>query len=155
MDAAAASIPWKWSLPLCRCASGKWNCHLSFEAARRRDDEDDGKKKWIHSAAIGAVAEEMGRGEKVEGGKMEEEDGRGRTRTEAAAEDRRRKEGRATSAWPAHPTESVIHRAIRRWATRFPGKEITYPLSPCFHTSSGPWHTMAPKGLQTGMGILI
>ena len=39
-------------------------------AARRRDDEDDGKKKWIHSATIGAVAEEMGREKKVEGGRM-------------------------------------------------------------------------------------
>ena len=70
-------------------------------AARRRDDEDDGKKKWIHSATIGAVAEEMGREKKVEGGredgKMEEEDGRGRTEAEERSEDRReegRKEGR-------------------------------------------------------------
>ena len=89
-----------------KCSRVKWNCRLGVGASERaglskrlegrRDDEDDGKKKWIHSATIGAVAEEMGREEKVEGGrKMEEEDGRGRPR-----KDRRIEEGRtrATSA---------------------------------------------------------
>ena len=56
-----------------------WPVEAARREGGRRDDEDDGKKKWIHSATIGAVAEEMGREEKVEGGrKMEEEDGRGK-----------------------------------------------------------------------------
>ena len=70
-------------------------------AARRRDDEDDGKKKWIHSARIGAVAEEMGREKKVEGGRMgkwkRRTDGRGRRpRSDRRIEGRKegRKEGR-------------------------------------------------------------
>ena len=101
-----------------KCSRVKWNCRLGVGASERarglacrsgskegrRDDEDDGKKKWIHSATIGAVAGEMGREEKV-GGKW-------KRRTEG------RMEGHGQRR-PAHPTELVIHRAIRRWATRF------------------------------------
>ena len=88
-----------------RCRRERARAGLSKRLEGRRDDEDDGKKKWIHSATIGAVAGEMGREEKVEGGKW-----------------KRRKEGRTEGHGqrrPAHPTELVIHRAIRRWATRF------------------------------------
>ena len=114
-----------------RCRRERARAGLSKRLDGRRDDEDDGKKKWIHSATIGAVAGEMGREEKVEGGKW-------KRRTEG------RMEGHGQRR-PAHPTELVIHRAIRRWATRFfPGKEITYPLSPRFHTSS--FETLAHNG---------
>ena len=69
---------------------------LSKRLEGRRDDEDDGKKKWIHSVTIGAVAEEMGREEKVGEGREGE---KWKRRTEGS-EDRGRKDGgtRATSA---------------------------------------------------------
>ena len=82
-----------------RCRRERTGAGLSKRLEGRRDDEDDGKKKWIHSATIGAVAEEMGREEKVEGErKMEEEDGRGKPRT-----DRRIEEGRTRATLACLP----------------------------------------------------